>query len=35
VGADAYVAKFQPQELSETLMNILRESKKKLDQKNS
>jgi two-component system chemotaxis response regulator CheV len=35
VGADAYVAKFQPQELSETLRNILRESKKKLEQKSS
>lgn len=31
VGADAYVAKFQPQELSETLKNILRESKKALE----
>ncbi|MFK5985445.1 MAG: chemotaxis protein [Pseudomonadota bacterium] len=28
VGADAYVAKFQPQELSEVLSNILREKKK-------
>ncbi|MFK5893405.1 MAG: chemotaxis protein [Pseudomonadota bacterium] len=33
VGADAYVAKFQPQELSEVLTNILRESKKALDKK--
>jgi two-component system, chemotaxis family, chemotaxis protein CheV len=32
VGADAYVAKFQPQELSEILTDILRKNKKKLEQ---